>query len=108
MKNFFKKKKRKEKYNHSVKQYGSRSCSVGLDLVWGRGYLPIYDIVRMCVPNIPLFQRCKVYDKSRLKKKVYGWPYFLVLVYEWLKFSETHVYAHIFRIKGYIDSKDII
>ena len=26
----------------------------------GGGKLPIYDIVRMCVPNGPLFQRCQV------------------------------------------------
>ena len=26
------------------------------------GQLPIYGIVRMCVPNGPLFQRCQVYD----------------------------------------------
>ena len=28
----------------------------------GGGLLPIYGIVRMCVPNSPLFQRCQVYD----------------------------------------------
>ena len=39
-------------------------------------------------------------------KNVYEWPYFLMLVYEWLKFSDTHVYACIFRMKGYINSKD--
>ena len=26
------------------------------------GLLPIYGVVRMCVPNGPLFQRCQVYD----------------------------------------------
>ena len=29
---------------------------------WGGGLLPICGIVRMCVPNGPLFQRCQVYD----------------------------------------------
>ena len=28
----------------------------------GGGLLPIYGIVRMCVPNGPHFQRCKVYE----------------------------------------------
>ena len=38
----------------------------------GRGYqLPIYDIVRMCNPNSPLFQRCQVYDKPLFPKKKY-------------------------------------
>ena len=32
----------------------------------------LYGIVRMCVPNSPLFQRCKVYDKVPFfNKKVY-------------------------------------
>ena len=31
-----------------------------------------------------------------------------MLVYEWPKFSDTNVYAHIFRMKGYINSKDSI
>ena len=31
-----------------------------------------------------------------------------MLVYEWPKFSDTHVCAHIFRMKGYIDSNDSI
>ena len=25
------------------------------------------------------------------------WPYFLILAYEWPRFSDTYVYAHIFR-----------
>ena len=28
------------------------------------------------------------------KKNVYEWPYFLILVYEWPTFSDTHVYAY--------------
>ena len=28
---------------------------------------------------------------SLFKKKVYEWPYFQMLVYEWSKFSDTHV-----------------
>ena len=37
---------------------------------WG-GELPIYDIVRMCGANRPLFQRCQVYDKPPFSKKKY-------------------------------------
>ena len=29
-----------------------------------------------------------------------------MLVYEWLNFSDTHVYARIYRMKGYIYSQD--
>ena len=69
----------------------------------------IYDIVRMCVPKSPPFQHRQVYDNPPFfKKKVYERPYFLMLVYEWPKFSDTHLYAHVFRMKGYINSKDSI
>ena len=54
--------------------------------------LPTYDIVWMCVPNSPLFQRHQVYDKPPfLKRKYMNGP---ILLYEWSKFSGTHVYAH--------------
>ena len=48
-----------------------RSCTInGLKPRRGLGY-PKYDIVRMCVLNIPLFLRPQVYDKPPfLKKKV--------------------------------------
>ena len=87
--------------------------------------------------NSPLFQRRQVYDNPArdplfffffffFKKKILcEWPYFLMLVhvYEWHNFSDTyfgpmlfwlrapmygHVNAHIFRMKGYINSKDSI
>ena len=38
----------------------------------GQGWLlPIYDIVRICVPNGPLFQRCQVYDCPPFFNKKY-------------------------------------
>ena len=37
---------------------------------------PIYGIVRMCVPNSPLFQHCQVYDWPLFSAKVYEWPDF--------------------------------
>ena len=39
--------------------------------VAGGGLLPIYDIVRMCGANSPLFQRCQVYGKAPFSKKKY-------------------------------------
>ena len=40
---------------------------------WGEGGggLPIYGIVRMCVPNSPLFQHCQVYDWPPFFNKMY-------------------------------------
>ena len=35
------------------------------------GTLPIFDIVRMCVPNSPLFWYCQVYGKPPCSKKKY-------------------------------------
>ena len=46
---------------------------------WGGGggnQNPIYDIVRMCVPNGPPFQRCQVYDWPPFLNKKYMTPYF--------------------------------
>ena len=34
------------------------------------GELSIYDMVRMCGPNRPLFQLCHVYDKPLFFKKI--------------------------------------
>ena len=31
----------------------------------------MFDIVRMCMPNNPLLQRCQVYDKPSFSKKKY-------------------------------------
>ena len=62
----------------------------------------MYDIVRMCVPNSPPpgpYQRSQIYDTPPLffkKRKVYECPDILFLAFEWPKFSDTHVYAHIF------------
>ena len=38
---------------------------------WGRMLLPIYDIVRVCVPYSPLLNRRQVYDKRPLIKRKY-------------------------------------
>ena len=50
----------------------------------------------------PRLQRRQVhvYDKPPFfkKKKVYKWP----------KFSDTHIYAHIFRMKGHVNSNQSI
>ena len=55
---------------------------------------PIYDIVRMCMPNSHLFQHPQVYDKPPfLKKKVYEWPDF----WNWnCPNVLTSMYMHIF------------
>ena len=37
----------------------------------GCGELPFYGIVRMCVPNGPLFQRCQVYDYPPFSNKMH-------------------------------------
>ena len=61
---------------------------------------PIYGIVRMCVPNSPLFQRCQVYDwPPFFQQKVYEWPDFSGFLCERAHFSDilVHVYAHVFR-----------
>ena len=56
----------------------------------------------------PLFSAARYMMTPLFLKKVYEWPFFLMLVYELPKFSYNHVYAHIFRMKKYINSKDSI
>ena len=59
---------------------------------------PIYGIVRMCVPNSPLFQHCQVYDwPPFFQQKVYEWPDFSGFQCERAHFSDILVYAHVFR-----------
>ena len=41
--------------------YQSRGRGAGAEAGAKGGGVPIYDIIRMCVPNVPLFQRCQVY-----------------------------------------------
>ena len=55
------------------------TSGVGGVVGWGGGgELPIYGIVRMCVPNSPLFQRCQVYDwPPFFNKKYMNGPIFL-------------------------------
>ena len=63
----------------------------------GGGLLHIYDIIRMCGANSPLFQRCQVYDKPPFSKKkymtdpVFHHCYFLTTLFE-----NTHIFAQIF------------
>ena len=48
---------------------------VGVGATVGSRLRYLYGIVRMCVPNSPLFQRCKVYGKVPFfNKKVYDLP----------------------------------
>ena len=55
----------------------NRSCTIYGLKPRGGGEYPICDIVRMCMPNSPHFQRPQVYDKPPfLKKKVYDCPDF--------------------------------
>ena len=59
---------------------------------------PIYGIVRMCVPNSPLFQHCQVYDwPPFFSKKYMNGPIFLVSYVKGPIFSDILVYAHVFR-----------
>ena len=55
----------------------------------------MYDIVRVCARILPFFSAAR-YKPPFLIKKEYEWPVFWVLAFEWLNFSDTHVYAHIF------------
>ena len=69
---------------------------------WGGGggwtLLPLYGIVRMCVPNSPLFQRCQVYEWPLVfNKKYMNDPIFLDSYVKGPIFSDILVYAHIFR-----------
>ena len=58
----------------------------------------IYGIVRMCVPNGPLFQRCQVYDWPPFLDKMYmADPIFLDWYMKGPTFSDVPVYAHIFH-----------
>ena len=58
---------------------------------------PIYGIVRMCVPNSPLFQHCQVYDwPPFFSKKYMNGPIFLVSYVKGPIFSDILVYAHVF------------
>ena len=64
----------------------------------GLGQLPIYSIVRMCVPNGPLFQRCRVYDWPPFFNKMYMTdPIFLDWYMKSPTFSDIPVYAHLFH-----------
>ena len=64
----------------------------------GGGELPIYGIVRMCVPNSPLFQHCQVYDwPPFFDKKYMTDPIFLDWYMKGPTFSDIPVYAHIFH-----------
>ena len=53
------------KYICEMRETATRCVCVGGVL------LPLYDIVRMYVPNSPLFQRCQVYDTPPFSKKKY-------------------------------------
>ena len=58
----------------------------------------IYGIVRMCVLNGPIFQRCQVYDwPPFFDKKYMTGPIFLDWYMKGPTFSDIPVYAHIFH-----------
>ena len=58
----------------------------------------IYGIVRMCVPNSPLFQRSQVYDRPPFFNKKYMTdPTFLHWYMKGPTFPDIPVYAHIFH-----------
>ena len=60
---------------------------------------PIYGIVRMCVPNSPLFQHCQVYDwPPFFNKKYMNGPIFLVSYVKGPIFL-TSWYMHMFFIE---------
>ena len=69
----------------------NRSCAINGLKPRGGGVYPIYDIVRICVPNSPLFSgpRYMITPPPPFKKKVYEWhdfwnwngPNFLTLMY---------------------------
>ena len=64
----------------------------------GMGLLPIYGIVRMCVPNSPLFSALPgIWLAPFSQQKVYEWPDFSGFLCERFHFSDFLVYAHIFR-----------
>ena len=71
---------------------------------FGGGGLPIYDIVRMCLLNSPLFQGCQVYDKPPFsEKKVCDWLSFSSLIYEWSSFlTSLHVWKYSYLCSGTI------
>ena len=99
----------------------------------GEGY-PIYGIVRMCVPNSPLFKRPQAYDKPPFFKKkhmngviFFNWndPNFLTPMYMHICFDQIPVkplFSHLHKagflmmriickledMKGYIHSESSI
>ena len=72
----------------------SRGWGGGEGGVGGRGLTSyIYGIVRMCVPNSPLFQHCQVYD----------WPPFFNKKYmNGPIFQDTYVKSPIFLTSWYM------
>ena len=70
----------------------------------GGGYLPIYGIVRMCVPNSPLFRRCQVYDwPPFFNKKYMNNPIFLDSYVKDPIFLTTW-YIHIFFAQRFFEA----
>ena len=59
------------------------------------GQLPIYDIVWICGPNSPLFQRCQIYDKPPFssKKKYMTDPVFIIDIWM-VRFSDIPVWKY--------------
>ena len=65
---------------------------------------PIYGIVRMCVPNSPLFQRCQVYDwPPFFYKKYMNGPNFLDSYVKGPIFL-TSWYMHIFLAQRFFEA----
>ena len=66
--------------------------------------LPIYGIVRMCVPNSPLFQCCQVYDwPPFFNKKYMNGPIFLDSYVKGPIFL-TSWYMHIFFAQRFFEA----
>ena len=65
---------------------------------------PIYGIVRMCVPNSPLFQHCQVYDwPPFFSKKYMNGPIFLVSYVKGPIFL-TSWYMHMFFAQRFFEA----
>ena len=87
-------------YTYSAQTRTSRGgVGVGAAKGLGAGVTSyIYGIVRMCVPNSPLFQHCQVYDwPPFFDKKYMTDPIFLDWYMKGPTFSDIPVYAHIFH-----------
>ena len=71
----------------------------------GGGGIPIYDMVRMCGPNSPLFQHCQVHDKPPFSKKT---VYDRLIFLDWYMngpILNVHIFAQIFNSETQTETK---